>query len=137
MVVDLSTNPATAKRGGETDTLISIEGAIGSDKADTFKGDAQNNEFQGGLGKDSYTGGSGRDTYDFNVVTGSPVGANRDVIKDFVYAYATESKDSTVRFDWTDPDPRPGLSWYYVRVLQTDGQIAWGSPIWVQYPAGK
>ncbi|MBI3468390.1 MAG: hypothetical protein HY000_35765, partial [Planctomycetes bacterium] len=60
-----------------------------------------------------------------------------DVIKDFVYAYTTESKEPTVRFDWTDPDPRPGLSWYYVRVLQTDGQIAWGSPLWVQYPAGK
>ena len=59
-----------------------------------------------------------------------------DVIKDFIYAYTTESKDPTIRFNWTDPDPRPGLSWYYVRVLQTDGQIAWGSPVWVQYPAG-
>jgi len=35
----------TAKRGGETDTLTSIEGAIGSDKADSFKGDANDNEF--------------------------------------------------------------------------------------------
>ena len=62
VVVDLSTNPATAKRGSETDTLTSIEGAIGSDKADSFKGDANNNEFQGGLGTDTYTGGGGRDT---------------------------------------------------------------------------
>ena len=56
----------------------------GSDKTDTFKGDAQNNEFQGGLGKDTYTGGGGRDTYDFNVVPDSPAGASSDVIKDFV-----------------------------------------------------
>ena len=84
VVVDLSTNPATAKRGGETDTLTSIEGAIGSDKADTFKGDASNNEFQGGLGKDTYTGGGGRDLYAFKTVQDSPAGAGRDVIKDFV-----------------------------------------------------
>ena len=84
MVVDLSTNPATAKRGGETDTLTSIEGAIGSDKADTFKGDANNNEFQGGLGKDTYTGRGGRDLYAFKRVQDSPAGSGRDVIKDFV-----------------------------------------------------
>jgi hypothetical protein len=23
------------------------------------------------------------------------------------------------------------LSWYYVRVLQDDGQLAWASPLWV------
>ena len=83
VVVDLSSTPATARRGSETDTLIGIEGAIGSSKADTFKGDANSNEFQGGLGKDTFTGGGGRDIYDFNVVADSPVGASRDVIKDF------------------------------------------------------
>ncbi|MFZ1429296.1 MAG: hypothetical protein WAS21_21270 [Geminicoccaceae bacterium] len=84
VVVDLAATPATAKRGGETDTLTSIEGVIGSTKADTFKGDVQNNEFQGGLGKDTATGGGGRDLYDFNAVADSPAGATRDVIKDFV-----------------------------------------------------
>jgi len=63
--------------------------------------------------------------------------ARVDVIKDFQFVYATESKDASAEFTWTDPDPRPGLSWYYVRVLQTDGQVAWGSPIWVQMPAAR
>jgi hypothetical protein len=63
--------------------------------------------------------------------------ARVDVIKDFSFVYATESSDPSIRFDWTDPDPRAGLSWYYVRVLQTDGQIAWGSPIWVQLAAAS
>ncbi|MFZ1428574.1 MAG: right-handed parallel beta-helix repeat-containing protein [Geminicoccaceae bacterium] len=45
VTVDLAAKPATAKRGGEIDTLTSIEGIIGSSKADTFKGDAANNEF--------------------------------------------------------------------------------------------
>ncbi|MFZ1428285.1 MAG: right-handed parallel beta-helix repeat-containing protein [Geminicoccaceae bacterium] len=83
VVVDLAAKPATAKRGGETDTLTSIEGAIGSSKADIFKGDAQNNEFQGGLGKDTATGGGGRDLYAFKSVADSPAGSGRDVIKDF------------------------------------------------------
>ena len=68
---------------GETDLLVSIEGALGSDAADRFKGDAANNEFQGRKGKDIATGGPGRDTYDFNAQADSPAGAGRDVIADF------------------------------------------------------
>ncbi|MFZ1425900.1 MAG: M10 family metallopeptidase C-terminal domain-containing protein [Geminicoccaceae bacterium] len=83
VVVDLAAKPATAKRGSETDTLTSIEGVIGSSKADIFKGDGQNNEFQGGLGKDTATGGAGRDLYAFKSVQDSPAGAGRDVVKDF------------------------------------------------------
>ena len=70
-------------------------------------------------------------------VIGTAPLARVDVIKDFGFVYSTESKDATVQFDWTDPDPRPGLSWYYVRVVQSDGQVAWGSPIWVQVPPGR
>ena len=38
------------------------------------------------------------------------------------------------RFHWEDPAPRKGEtpSYYYVRVIQKDGQMAWASPIWVQ-----
>ena len=83
VVVDLSGTNDTAKRSGETDTLIGIEGALGSSGNDTFKGDALSNEFQGKAGKDVYAGGSSRDTYDFNDVTDSPAGATRDVVTDF------------------------------------------------------
>ncbi len=31
----------------------------------------------------------------------------------------------------TSKAARPGLSWYYVRAIQTDGELAWASPIWV------
>jgi hypothetical protein len=39
-----------------------------------------------------------------------------------------------VRFRWDDPAPVKGdaPSYYYVRVIQKDGQMAWASPIWVQ-----
>ena len=83
-MVDLSAKPATAKRDGETDRLMSIAGVAGSDKAGSFKSDGQSNDFQSGLGKDTYTGGGGRDVYDFDKVQDSPAGASRDVIKDFV-----------------------------------------------------
>jgi len=83
VTVDLTAIPATARRGGEVDTLTSIEGAIGSSKADRFKGDAGPNWFEGGLGKDIYTGGGFPDTYVFKTVKDSPAGAGRDVIKDF------------------------------------------------------
>jgi len=37
------------------------------------------------------------------------------------------------RFAWQDPAPLRGekASYYYVRVTQRDGQMAWASPIWV------
>jgi hypothetical protein len=31
-----------------------------------------------------------------------------------------------------DRDFRAEEAWYYVRVLQEDGQLAWSSPIWVE-----
>jgi hypothetical protein len=60
-----------------------------------------------------------------------------DIIKDFVYVYTSEPHKSRVELTWTDEEKRgPGLSWYYVRVLQEDGEIAWGSPIWVHFRPG-
>ena len=53
--------------------------------ADSFKGDGNANWFQGGLGKDTATGGGGRDLYDFNAVSESAAGSNRDVITDFAH----------------------------------------------------
>ena len=34
---------------------------------------------------------------------------------------------------WTDPKPTAGVHYYYVRVQQADGQLAWGSPMWIDY----
>ena len=60
--------------------------------------------------------------------------ARVDVIKDFVYVYSTEPNRPRVEFEWADGESRPqGLSWYYVRAVQDDGQLAWASPIWVHF----
>ncbi|HEV3120391.1 MAG TPA: hypothetical protein VGY53_00745, partial [Isosphaeraceae bacterium] len=58
--------------------------------------------------------------------------ARVDIIKDFIYVFSTEPHSDRVELEWTDDEHRPpGLSWYYIRVLQENGEIAWGSPIWV------
>jgi hypothetical protein len=61
--------------------------------------------------------------------------ARVDVIKDFVYAYSTEPNRPRVEFEWADHERRgAGLSWYYVRATQDNGELAWASPIWVRFP---
>jgi hypothetical protein len=55
-----------------------------------------------------------------------------DIIKDFGYVYSTEPRTERVAFEWSDEEPRAaGLSWYYVRAIQDDGELAWGSPFWI------
>jgi hypothetical protein len=67
------------------------------------------------------------------LVRGTAPVARVDIIKDFKYVYSTEPKNEQVEFEWTDDEQdRPaGLSWYYVRAIQADGELAWASPIWV------
>jgi tetratricopeptide (TPR) repeat protein len=36
---------------------------------------------------------------------------------------------------YRDDSPRPAQTFYYLRVTQTDGEMAWSSPIWVASPA--
>lgn len=64
VVVDFSQQRAT-DGWGNVDTLLGIEGAIGSGGNDTFIGNAADNYFTGAMGADSFRGGAGRDTVDF------------------------------------------------------------------------
>ena len=34
---------------------------------------------------------------------------------------------------WTDPKPTGGVHYYYVRVQQADNELAWGSPMWIDF----
>ncbi|MFO1074536.1 MAG: calcium-binding protein, partial [Geminicoccaceae bacterium] len=86
--VDLSGAVDHAVRGAETDTLVGIEGAVGSASADTFLGDAGANLFRGLGGRDVQTGGAGRDLFDYDAVADSPWSAARntgDRITDFTH----------------------------------------------------
>ncbi len=53
------------------------------------------------------------------------------VVKNGNVAYST-SGDRAISFSWQDPTAMTGqTSYYYVRGVQTDGQIVWVSPMWV------
>jgi len=44
----------------------------------------------------------------------------------------TQSLGTTqAQFEFTDDDFGPGTSWYYLRAIQMNGEMAWSSPIWI------
>ena len=56
-----------------------------------------------------------------------------DIIKNQQIIYTTHPNERDVALTYVDQDPTPGSGYYYVRILQDDRQIAWSSPIWVNY----
>ena len=68
VVVDLSLATDTAKRGSETDKLISIEGAIGSSRPTLSRATPTPTGSRAGSARICVSGGSGRDLYDLNAV---------------------------------------------------------------------
>jgi hypothetical protein len=45
-----------------------------------------------------------------------------------------QNKESQVDLTYVDERPVAGESYYYVRVQQANGQMAWSSPIWITLP---
>ncbi len=56
-----------------------------------------------------------------------------DVIKDNTFAYTAHPDVSEVTFTYTDSAIERGTHYFYVRVIQEDSNMAWGSPIWIEY----
>ncbi len=55
-----------------------------------------------------------------------------DIIKDFLNVFSTEPKAEKVSLTWTDDDRgKLPVSWYYVRIVQQNGEVAWASPMWI------
>ncbi|MEZ5366077.1 MAG: hypothetical protein R2748_28025 [Bryobacterales bacterium] len=57
-----------------------------------------------------------------------------DVIRNNEFMLNLQNQGSTVDFAYADQAPVKGESYYYVRVQQANGQMAWSSPIWVRVP---
>ena len=56
------------------------------------------------------------------------------MIRDDKYVFSTEPGEAAVKLRYADDDARPGQShYYYVRVEQADGNLAWASPLWITY----
>jgi hypothetical protein len=69
---------------------------------------------------------------DFHVIGTAPV-AQIDVLKDSEVVETIKPGKAEHKGTWTDPKPTGGVHYYYVRVQQEDGQLAWGSPLWIDY----
>jgi hypothetical protein len=58
-----------------------------------------------------------------------------DVVKNRKFIYTTRPGVKEASFEYTDQDFGAGENYFYVRVMQEDGQLAWSSPIWVKAEA--
>jgi hypothetical protein len=58
-----------------------------------------------------------------------------DIVKNQKFIYTVRPIVKEVSFEYTDHDFGAGENYFYVRVMQEDGQLAWSSPIWVKADA--
>jgi hypothetical protein len=56
-----------------------------------------------------------------------------EVIKNNTYVHTQRGSGAKLEFTYVDNDVSKGESYYYIRVEQEDGELAWASPIWVTY----
>jgi hypothetical protein len=54
-----------------------------------------------------------------------------EVLKNSKVVAALKTGGAECKATWTDPQPTDGTNYYYVRVQQADGEMAWTSPMWV------
>jgi hypothetical protein len=65
-------------------------------------------------------------------VAGTGPIARIDVLKDSRVVATLRPGGREYKGTWADPEPSPGVHYYYVRVEQADGQLAWASPLWIE-----
>jgi len=56
-----------------------------------------------------------------------------EVVRSNKEIFVKEGNGSQVCFHFVDENIMPGFNYYYIRVTQEDGEMAWSSPIWVHY----
>jgi hypothetical protein len=53
------------------------------------------------------------------------------VIRNGQALYTATPDREQAEFQYRDAKPPAGEAYYYIRVIQADGNMAWSSPIWV------
>jgi len=66
-------------------------------------------------------------------VRGTGVVEKLQLIRDGNYIYQSSPGKQVADLNYRDLEAGPGEHWYYVRVEQQNGELAWSSPIWVRY----
>ncbi len=70
-------------------------------------------------------------TVQVNAVGAQPI-ERVDVCRSNKFIYTHSPGKREANFTFQDTHPQLGRSYYYVRVIQTDEEIAWSSPVWVE-----
>jgi len=65
-------------------------------------------------------------------VHGTTTLAQVEILRDSLVVAALRPQGPTFQLNWADPQPQPGTHYYYIRVTQADGELAWSSPMWVK-----
>src|SRR5262249_26812266 len=53
------------------------------------------------------------------------------IVRDSKVIHTIKWDRTTYDGEWKDPEPEAGVHYYYVRVEQDDGELAWTSPMWI------
>ncbi len=73
---------------------------------------------------------AGAATFQFHVVGTGNI-AKVEMLRDSEVVQTFKPQGKEIKSEWTDAAPAGQTHYYYLRVLQSDGEIAWGTPIWV------
>ena len=68
--------------------------------------------------------------FQIHVVGTAPI-QTLEIIRNAEVYHSISPESDTVDLRWTDPAPLASETSYYVRVSQKDGELAWGTPLWV------
>ncbi len=74
--------------------------------------------------------GSGEFQLAIRVVGTAPI-RQIDILRGREFLHTLQDQGAEVELTFVDNDPLPGESYYYVRVQQSNDEMAWSSPIWV------
>jgi hypothetical protein len=69
------------------------------------------------------------------IVAHCPAAIERiEVCRNNQFIYTTRPSGADAELTFVDREPLPGRSYYYVRLIQKDEEIAWSSPVWFGAP---
>jgi len=84
------------------------------------------------MGEESLVESSNTSREIFARVIGTGFILRVDVVKNNMDVYTHMGSGSVESFHWYDREPLSGFTYYYLRVTQSDGEMAWSSPVWLQ-----
>ncbi len=84
----------------------------------------------------SWSAASGPLPLSYQVIACAPL-ARVEIVRAGDVVFREPGEGVTARGLLEDPNPVAGETWYYLKAVQEDGEMAWSSPIWVKLDRGN